>query len=318
MYKKSICLILLLTCFSACDGVMPKQSWHQRIGWKAEDYFDDPKVIELCKAIEANDLDLMKKLIADGTNVKTLGKGNMTLLLWSLPDNHPKRVRLLLEKGADPNVYITTNLGQPRLFQVGDSVTHMVCRSYFPYFDDVFEFGGDPNLECKRGITKGQTPIITVIKNSGHDAKRRITILLKKGADINGNIADNPFISAITWGGQYDLALFLIENGADYKIYEPSNQLTRGIHFLAQAPMGLLKIAGPQQKADYEKLVKFLEEHGETIEAANKDWARWEANLVRFGSKTADNMKEQEIADRKMREQAEREAKEAAKKQIDK
>jgi hypothetical protein len=312
MQSQLFCLVIFLTCFTACDGVMQNQSWHQRVGWKAEDYFDDPKVIELCKAIEANDLDLMKKLIADGANVKALGKGNITPLLWAMPDNHRERVRLLLEKGADPNVYITTNLGVPQAFQVGDSVTHMVSRSSFPYFADVFEFGGDPNLPCKTKLREGMTPIFSVI-TAGYDKKNRIKILLQKGADINSNTDTTPFIQAITWGGQYDIAMYLIENGADYKAYGATNQLSRGIHFLAQAPKGLLKVAGPQQMADYDKLVKFLEDHGETIADANKDWARWEEYDKAGTIAQSAELKKKEVAARKKREQAERDAKAAGK-----
>jgi hypothetical protein len=44
-------------------------TWHQKCGWKAEDYFDDPQVIALCKAIEANDLAEIDRLIAAGVDV---------------------------------------------------------------------------------------------------------------------------------------------------------------------------------------------------------------------------------------------------------
>jgi hypothetical protein len=33
---------------------LPGRSFHQRCGWKAEDYFTDPQVIALCRAIEAD------------------------------------------------------------------------------------------------------------------------------------------------------------------------------------------------------------------------------------------------------------------------
>ncbi len=79
-------------------------TWHQKCGWKAEDYFDDPKVVALCKAIEANDLAEMDRLIAAGADVNAKGKDGMTLLLWAYPDNKLDRFKKLLEHGADPNV----------------------------------------------------------------------------------------------------------------------------------------------------------------------------------------------------------------------
>jgi hypothetical protein len=65
-------------------AVSDGKSWHAKNGWVAEKYFDDPKVIELCLAIEANDLNAMQKAIDNGANVKALGKDKMTPLLWAL------------------------------------------------------------------------------------------------------------------------------------------------------------------------------------------------------------------------------------------
>ena len=57
--------------------------WYQTYDWRAEDYFDDPQVIELCRAIEQKDLVLVDKLITERTDVNTKGKDNMTPLLWA-------------------------------------------------------------------------------------------------------------------------------------------------------------------------------------------------------------------------------------------
>ncbi|MDR1960347.1 MAG: hypothetical protein LBQ54_15150 [Planctomycetaceae bacterium] len=73
---------ILFFCIIGCgDASMPgktwnkEESWHTNVGWKAEDYFTDPKVIALCNAIEKKDIAEMDKLIADGADVKTIGKG---------------------------------------------------------------------------------------------------------------------------------------------------------------------------------------------------------------------------------------------------
>ena len=53
-------LIALIICqfVAGCgDGTkLVNKTWHEKFGWKAEDYFDDPKVVALCHAIESNDL----------------------------------------------------------------------------------------------------------------------------------------------------------------------------------------------------------------------------------------------------------------------
>jgi ankyrin repeat protein len=65
-------------------------SWNAKPQWKANDYFDDPKVIALCKAIDARDLKEIDRLVAEGADVNAKGKGNMTPLLWAFPENKPE------------------------------------------------------------------------------------------------------------------------------------------------------------------------------------------------------------------------------------
>ena len=48
--------MLLILLATGCQG----ESFHQQIGWQAEDYFDEPEVIALC---EANDLAAMQQAI---------------------------------------------------------------------------------------------------------------------------------------------------------------------------------------------------------------------------------------------------------------
>ena len=80
-----------LCCVVAGCGVLdllPSRTIHQRCGWKAEDYFTDRKVIALCRAIEANDLAEMERVVKAGADVNAQGKDKMTPLLWAFPDNH--------------------------------------------------------------------------------------------------------------------------------------------------------------------------------------------------------------------------------------
>ena len=54
---------LMVSSAAGCGylDLLPGRTFHQRCGWKAEDYFTDSKVIALCKAIEAKDLAEMGK-----------------------------------------------------------------------------------------------------------------------------------------------------------------------------------------------------------------------------------------------------------------
>jgi hypothetical protein len=293
-------IVIALFLSNGCDqagGLTLKRSWHDKHHWVAQDYFNDPQVIALCEAIRANDLDAIRRLIREGANVNALGKGNMTPLLWAFPDNKIDRFRLLLENGANPNVYIESNLGVPNAFQAGDSVTHMVCRTYFEYFDAVFDHGGDVNFPSKVPMNVGETPIFTLIRYGGPDKRQKLKKLIDKGADISLCVETTPAILSTSFGGQYELTLQLLEAGADYRVYQ-SDGIQRLVHIVSKADELLLRTAGPQQRADYDRLVDWLERHGESIDEAKADRARW--------AKWSDNFTDhraREIAERKRREQ---------------
>ena len=91
--------------------LVPESRWHARMNWKAEDYFQDPKVISLCKAIEADDVKEMEWLIASGSDANAVGKDGMTPLLWAFPDGKIERFQCLLNKGADPNKVFDSDFG---------------------------------------------------------------------------------------------------------------------------------------------------------------------------------------------------------------
>jgi ankyrin repeat protein len=254
-----------------------KATWYEKFGWKAEDYFDDTKVIALCRAIETNNIKKVEQLVAEGANLNSQGKDNMTPLLWSFPDKKLACFTRLLELGADPNVGIKNDLNTHGGFAAGDSVTHMACRTEFPgYFEAVFAHGGNPNL-VKNSTFKGDTPLFSVIMGAAPDKNPMLKVLIDKGADVNhiNGSGDTPLMMAVGWGGRYDLALTLLYAGADYKIYKPKTN-TRLIHIVAMEERRKSSWT-PQQAADYQNLVNWLEAHGESIATAKTDIKRWQS-----------------------------------------
>ena len=310
---------VLAGCSDPAQGLIRKVAarvtnapWHELHGWKAADFFTDPQVVALCDAIAANDVARMKELIAAGADVNARGKGNMTPLLWAFVDNKPERVRLLLEAGANPNVYIESDFGIRQAFSPGDSVTHMACRSTFDHFWPVFEHGGDPNWPNKEPGRRGETPVYTVIKSGAGDKKKRIARLAEAGGRLNrAPGADaSPLATAASWFGRYDLCLLLLDLGADPSQYE-GTEITKITHYLEgtleakSRGEGQLRDASPQELADFERLVQRLEAMGETLAAARADKERWASEP---DSSKRYAMRHREIAERKEREQRERQA----------
>jgi uncharacterized protein len=263
----------------------PETRWHAKVGWKAKDYFDDEQVIALCQAIEADDVPEMKRLIAAGADVNAVGKEGMTLLLWAFPDRKIERFKCLLEAGANPNVFVESDFGTkgkpfhpyPAGGQLlwdlgckpGNSVTHLACRSpVIEYCDSVMNHGGDPNLEDKK---TGQTPLDIAVDRHTPDMERRVPLLLSKGADPNRYCEYElafPLVQSIQ-DDRYDIALLLLNGGADPNIQQPKSQW-KAIHFLALKD-GRVPSSDTKRMADYQALVQELVSRGDPIDKAREE-----------------------------------------------
>jgi len=114
-------------------------------------------------------------------------------------------------------------------------------------------------------------PLQNVIETSGTDYQARIDLLLKHGADINGRGTNQGTLPmyAVGWGGQYQVALYLLKKGASHDEYQlKSNQ--RLIHMV----MGRGERTPWTQNEDYHELIKYLVSKGESVEQARADSER--------------------------------------------
>lgn len=252
--------------------MVARRSFHAKANWKADKFFDDALVIQLCHAIENNDLAEMERLIELGADVNARGEGNMTPLLWAFPDGKLERFKKLLDHGADPNVRLTSHVGVPSGFMIGDSVTTLSSCTHFPgYYEAVMQAGGDANLHD--GF--GKSVLHVIILGAVPDAKHRSEIALQRGADINETYGDmSPAVAAAMTFSQFDLALYFLEQGAD-----PSVTLTNGVQRLVHCVLmkaSDLPRMSPASRAAHQRLLDWLAAHGEDIDTASADLKRWE------------------------------------------
>jgi hypothetical protein len=297
-------LIAVASCLVAAgcglNGLLPCATVHQRFGWKATDYFTDPKVIALCHAIEANDFPEMERLVRAGADVNALGKDKMTPLLWAFPDYQLPRFEWLLKHGANPNVVVEGEFNSRQSISRGDSVTLMACKSSFPgYFEAVFDSGGDPNIRHTGPLGFEHNPLFAVITGAARNKAEKIKWVIDLGADMNALAAGGTAVmQAVSWGGQYDLAIMMLEAGADYRTYQ-HNEFRRLVHVVAGQEHRLDEYS-PEQRAKFHELVKWLEDHGESYEEAKADINRWDS----WSGATFRQKMDAEIAARKAREKA--------------
>ena len=309
-------VILLAAVVFLCGVVLianpvADRTWHQKYNWKAEDYFKDPQVIALCKAIESEDLQEIDRLVKAGANVKAQGKGNMTPLMWAFPDKKLGRFRRLLEHGADPNVIFTSDFGTKGMQALkGKSVTHLASRlNSFEHFKTVFTHGGDPNLVQTSIIQTGESPLYITIQYGFSDKKQRLQLLIDKNADLDRlfSSGNTPTMLAAS-GGQFDIALMLLKAGANPKAYNHRESM-RLVHFLVRSE-DKRKTWSTKQKNEYSFLVDWLVKRGESLEEARTDLNRW-ASWVGSPREKRKKM-DAEIAERKAREKQAKESPEAA------
>lgn len=257
--------------------------------WKAEDFFDDLQVVQLCKAISKADVDEMKRLIEAGVDINTVGVGGMTPLFWAFfLETDPRPFGLLLKHGADPN---QTVVGPKVPYSAyGTAVTHLVCMSsYNRHFKNVFEAGGDPNLPAKKNlIYAGPMPPYCQLRPWAPDSAERMQLLIDKGARLDVVLNTTPFIAArCTHQEEFcKMILVAIKGGGDYKrvhretyFDEYEDCYFRPIHRLALAEPKANERPRSEQ-THFRALVKWLDDHGESFDEAKADLKQWRIWII--------------------------------------
>ncbi|HVU87541.1 MAG TPA: hypothetical protein VHD36_09475 [Pirellulales bacterium] len=298
------------------DELAPEMRWHAQAGWKAEDYFQDPAVIALCHAIEDNNIKEIERVIADGADVSAVGKDGMTPLLWAFPDRKLDRFACLLRHGANPNVYIESDFGLgQRAFHPhpiggstlldrgchgGQSVTHLASRSpVIEYLKLVLAHGGDADLIDKK---TGEAPLDIVTQHGFLDMKDRVALLLTKKPELNRFCEYHltyPAMAAVK-SQQFGAALVLLKAGADPHLYEPNGE-RKLVHWVLFEKKRVLQYLPPDGAAEFDALVAWLAQQGETLDQAQADEDQWEVIYKKEGRMRG---RQKIVTDRKAKEAA--------------
>lgn len=94
-------LIIVAIILTGCSLVGPGSA-------DAEDYFDDPRTVELISAASDGDVERVRALSEDGVDINGAGNDSdprrvgLTPLHWAAEFMNPRTVTTLLEAGADP------------------------------------------------------------------------------------------------------------------------------------------------------------------------------------------------------------------------
>ena len=247
-------------------------SAHVMLKWDAKDYFSDSSTIELCKAIQANDISTMKQLIDAGADVNAVGNDGMTPLLWSFPGRKLERFETLLKAGADPSVVIRSDFNTKGVIRVGTTVAHMCAGHRRP--DHLFALVAnhvDPNIRAaSRMDQRDESLIEAALMSKGTKIQERVEALLKLHPDKSRLERD----ARVAIGQeQFTIGLALLEAGANTKNYTNWGTL---VHLVAT-----LEGRNSRPPKDHKLLVDWLIRHGEDYDAAKSDNDRWNAELIK-------------------------------------
>jgi len=288
-----------------------KKHWHNYTAgrwvgrdWKPEEFFKDPDVIKLCHAILKSDIATMEKLIKSGVDVNAVGIDGMNPLYWAFHmDTDPRPFELLLKNGANPNQIVHHRAKKQTkkglVSEVGFAVVHLVSmREYNRQFKNVFENGGDPNLNSENIL--GRLPPYRLFWPSAPDALERIQLWGKKGATFDKKSDDGmSFVCGNCIGGEEEslqLCYLALRAGADhslsYKVEEMGSLVTwatgrteykgcyfRMIHFMALNEQKARQRRKSEQKY-YLRVLNYLEQRGESLKDAHQDLKRWKTMVA--------------------------------------
>ncbi|MDP4529272.1 ankyrin repeat domain-containing protein [Alkalimonas delamerensis] len=214
--------------------------------------------------------------VAQGADVNARGELGVTPLYWPIKQNNIHGFRRLLELGADPNA----------IFYDGMSVMFFAAQNEnLEFLRLALEHGADPNLVSGARSTalesqgnehgfKGETPLAHVIIYNPN-AIAGIDMLLAHGADISARTIPTPLgnslclLMSATVGPKYDVALHLLERGADYNF---ANENGYGFLAILTRHWTGYPADTPERRkviADMQKVVDWLTERGVEIPERN-------------------------------------------------
>lgn len=159
--------------------------------------------LPLFYAARSNKKEIVELLLLRGANINIKNSAGDTALIFASEAGYIEIVKLLLGKGADPN--LTDYLGNTAVF--------VACtRGNAEMAKLLLENGADPNIKTNDGDTALMI---------AYDRKRidLLKILLEKGADPNVKYNDrNTLLINATKNGQTEIVKLLLEKGADRNI----------------------------------------------------------------------------------------------------
>jgi ankyrin repeat protein len=266
MPKLTVILILIFTFLSCQDRNEPVDI--SKLYDNDYRLFQQTNVWDLAKAVEDEDIGLIEEILKPDTlDINTQEpKFGQTLLFLTVANDDYRSFKKLIELGININIHNT---------QDSSSVIHSVCTyhgvysDYTRYMELLIENGADVNdkLKCKEEfIDLGSTPLMMICSRSPLRVSnfKIANLLVENGANINFINPNYNFpLRACIAHSNYDIALYLIKEGAEYKIplQKPNRFVDRDIYIMEKLSFRFERL-GSKEHIDKMKLINYLESKG--------------------------------------------------------
>ncbi len=222
--------------------------------------FQNTHAWEIAKAVWDDDHSEIKQLISKDKNLINARDPRLghTLLMFTIWHEQYNTFKLLLEQGADPNLYDDYN---------GRSAIIEACgiQNINPeYIKDLLQYGAKVNdIEIgkrREGNSTRNTPLIAAAREGNLPA---VKLLVDSGADIN--FKNEYYQSALSYAAtfeNYDLISYLLDKSVDYKMILNYNAEQNKNYCLVDELRFYLPELGSSEHKKKKKIIAFLKNKG--------------------------------------------------------
>lgn len=206
-YKSYLFIILSIILFSCVSNSRP-------IGMSPY-IFKDTRAWKAAKAVMSEDTSVLIKEIKEQNLVDfTDSYYGHTLLTIAIMNAKIKSVEALLKCGFDPN-FIADSLDREKVNPV------IIASEYISspeILELVLKYGGDPNSSQEYILNDDvMYPFDeTALTKASYKSLEKVKILVKYGANLNPPYDKTPLEASMICN-KFDITLYLIQNGADYR-----------------------------------------------------------------------------------------------------
>lgn len=181
----------------------------------ASDYriYQNTPAWELAKAVWDNSPKRIEEEIRKNPKIINYQdkKYGMSLLHMSLYNGQFKSFKELLKLGANPNIYDFMHCTSPII---------QACQDFddkTEYVEELIKYGANVNdIECLTGKEEQKTNRTPLIEASNNGNLKLVKLLVKNRAKINYINTNSEYaLSSAILGNNYDVVLYLLEQGAD-------------------------------------------------------------------------------------------------------